>query len=108
MTSASSAHIIDTQLRPLLIGADPLAGELLWDQMYRFMIHGRKGEPMMAISEVDCGLWDIRGKWLGQPVHRLLGGPTRDEIPVYASALGHSIQPEDAARAREGVRGAGL
>ena len=95
---ASSAYIIDTQLRPLLIGADPLATELLWDQMYRFLIHGRKGDPMLAISEVDCGLWDIRGKWLGQPVHRLLGGPTREEIPVYASALGYSIQPEDAAR----------
>ena len=93
--SQHEAFIIDTQLRPALVGADPLAGELLWDQMYRLMIHGRKGETMMAISVVDCGLWDLRGKWMAQPVYRLLGGPTRDQIPAYASALGFSIQPED-------------
>ena len=96
--SAHEAFIIDTQLRPILVGADPLAGELLWDQMYRSMTHGRKGETMMAISVVDCGLWDVRGKWLGQPLYRLLGGPTRTEIPAYASALGFSIEPEDVAR----------
>ena len=92
------AFIIDTELRPILMGGDPIAVELLWDQMYRMMIHGRKGETMRAISAVDCGLWDIRGKWMGQPVYRLLGGPTRDEIPAYASALGYSIQPEDVTR----------
>lgn len=95
------AYIIHTQLRGLLTGADPIANQLLWDQMYRTAIHGRKGETMMAISAVDCALWDIRGKWSGLPVYRLLGGPTRDEIPAYASALGYSIEPEKLAeRAR--------
>jgi L-rhamnonate dehydratase len=102
--SQLDGFIIDTQLRPTLVGKDPLAIELLWDQMYRLAIHGRKGEVMMAISAVDCGLWDIKGKWLGQPVYRLLGGPTREEWPAYASALGYSIQPGDVARrAREMV-----
>lgn len=102
--SRIEAFIIDTQLRSILMGADPRAVELLWDQMYRAAIHGRKGEAMMAISVVDCGLWDLKGKWLGQPVYRLLGGPTRDQIPAYASALGYSIQPEDVKRrAREMV-----
>jgi L-alanine-DL-glutamate epimerase-like enolase superfamily enzyme len=96
--SRHEAFIIDTQLRPVLIGADALAGELLWDQMYRLMIHGRKGETMMAISVVDCGLWDLRGKWLAQPVYRLLGGPTRGKIPAYASALGYSIEPDAVTR----------
>ncbi len=62
--SRHEAFIIDTQLRPILEGADALAGELLWDQMYRSMIHGRKGETMMAISAVDCGLWDLKGQGL--------------------------------------------
>ena len=60
--SKIEAFIIDTQLRELLIGNDPLAIELIWDQMYRSSIHGRKGETMMAISVVDCGLWDLKGK----------------------------------------------
>ena len=71
----SVAYIIDTELRWLLEGADPIASERLWDLMYRHAIHGRKGAAMMAISVVDCALWDLRGKAAGLPVHRLLGRP---------------------------------
>jgi L-alanine-DL-glutamate epimerase-like enolase superfamily enzyme len=99
------AFIIDQNLRQHLVGADPLAHELIWDTLYRASVHGRKGVTMMAISAVDCALWDLKGRYLNQPVHRLLGGPTRTEIPAYASALGYSIEPERAAdRAREFVR----
>ncbi len=80
-----------TQLRPILLGKDPLASEYLWDVMHRFLVHGRQGEAMFAISVVDCALWDLKGKWLGQPVWRLLGGPTRTEIPAYASMLGYAV-----------------
>jgi L-alanine-DL-glutamate epimerase-like enolase superfamily enzyme len=90
----SQAYVIGTQLTPLLVGHDPLAIERLWDRMYRAQIHGRKGVEMMAISVVDCALWDLKGKWYNAPVYELLGGPTRTEIPAYASALGYSIEPE--------------
>jgi L-alanine-DL-glutamate epimerase-like enolase superfamily enzyme len=43
---------------------------------------------------VDCALWDLKGKWYNAPVYELLGGPTRTEIPAYASALGYSLDPE--------------
>jgi L-rhamnonate dehydratase len=96
------AYIIATQMRGLLVGADPLAIELLWDKIYRHQIHGRKGPSMMALSVVDCALWDLKGKFLNQPVYRLLGGPTRESIPAYASALGYAVDPDRAAqRARE-------
>ncbi len=88
------AYFIDTQITPFILGEDPTATERLWDKMYRFLIHGRKGHPMFAISSIDCALWDLRGKWLGQPLFRLLGGPVRDSIPAYASALGYSIESE--------------
>ena len=90
----SVAYIIDTELRWLLQGADPLASERLWDLMYRHAIHGRKGVTMQAISAVDCALWDLRGKAAGLPVYRLLGGPVRETFPAYASALGFSLEPE--------------
>ena len=45
---------------------------------------------MMAISAIDCALWDLKGKVMGQPLYRLLGGPTRRELPVYVSAPGLS------------------
>ena len=87
------------RLRPLLLGHDPIAHEKLWDQMHRFMVHGRQGDAMLAISAVDCALWDIKGRWLGQPVYRLLGGPTRDSVPCYASMLGFAVR--DMGRVKE-------
>ena len=91
------AYIIATQMRGYLVGADPLAIELIWDKIYRAQIHGRKGPSVMALSVVDCALWDLKGKYLNQPVYRLLGGPTRETIPAYASALGFSVEPDRAA-----------
>jgi len=90
------ARIIEGTLKHILIGEDPRAVERIWDKMYRFSVHGRKGQTMMAISSVDLALWDIKGKLAGAPVYELLGGPTRDSIPAYASALGFSIEPERA------------
>lgn len=85
------ALIVATQLRPILLGQDPLATEYLWDVMHRLLVHGRQGEAMFAVSVVDLALWDLKGKWLGQPVWRLLGGPTRREIPCYVSMLGYDV-----------------
>ena len=80
--------LIDTYLKPILIGSDPWDVEYLWQQMYRrTMAFGRKGVAMTAISAVDIALWDILGKDARQPVYRLLGGRTKDRIPVYASRL---------------------
>jgi L-alanine-DL-glutamate epimerase-like enolase superfamily enzyme len=90
------AAVIGRQLRPLLIGQNPLAHERLWDEMYRLLVHGRKGLEMQSISAVDVALWDLKGRWAGAAVHRLLGGPTRTSLPVYASNLGYSIEPEQA------------
>jgi L-rhamnonate dehydratase len=100
--SPAIAQIIATQLASLLTGRDPRASEFLWDLMHRALVHGRQGEPMMAISAVDCALWDLKGRWLDQPVWRLLGGPTRMEIPAYASMLGYDV--EDLGRVRERAR----
>jgi L-alanine-DL-glutamate epimerase-like enolase superfamily enzyme len=92
--TGATVFYIDKQLKPLLIGQDPMAIELLWDQMYRNAIHGRKGDNMTAISSIDIALWDLKGKFLNQPVYKLLGGPVQDKIPAYAGALGYSIEPE--------------
>jgi len=87
-------YIVENDLKRYVIGEDPFCIEKLWDIMYRSQVHGRKGETMMAISAVDIALWDLKGKALNQPVVRLLGGPTREDIPAYASTLGHSLEPK--------------
>ncbi len=81
-------QLLDAYLKPLLIGADPWDVELLWQQMYRrTLAFGRKGVAMAAISAVDIAIWDLLGKDAKQPVFKLLGGRTKDRIPVYASRL---------------------
>src|SRR5260370_6284843 len=89
-----AAIIVDEQLKPFLMGKDPLAGEAIWDQMYRSNRHSRRGTFMMAISAVDNTLWDLRGRYFNTPVYRLLGGPTRSKVEAYASCLGFSLEPE--------------
>ncbi len=85
------AFIIAKQLKSILIGKDAFATELIWDQMYRKLVHGRQGNPIWAISFVDCALWDLKGKALNQPVYKLLGGATVNKIPAYASMLGYNV-----------------
>ena len=79
---------IDTYLKPLLIGTDPMDSEYIWQSMYRRTLpFGRKGIGMVAISAVDLAVWDAKGKILQQPVFKLLGGRTKPKIEVYASRL---------------------
>jgi len=89
-----AALILAAEIKPFLIGKDALAGEALWDQMYRSNRHSRDGIFMMAISAADNALWDVRGRYYGVPVYRLLGGPTRESVEMYASCLGFSLEPE--------------
>lgn len=93
-----AAIVVHRQLRPLLIGLDPLASEKLWDVMFRRNRHSRRGHYIMGISATDNALWDLRGRFYNSPVYQLLGGPTRKRIQAYGSTLGFSVVPEHAAR----------
>ena len=67
------------------IGSDPMMIEAIGA---RLLALGGGGSPSglvtRAVSAIDVALWDIRGKALGQPVYRLLGG-FADRVPAYAS-----------------------
>jgi len=82
---ASTSALIADDLSPLLVGANPLNGERLWEKVYRLVTTG--GAParlgISALGAIDIALWDLKGKILGCSVHRLLGG-FRDKIPAYA------------------------
>lgn len=79
---------IDDWLAPLVIGEDPFDYAYIWEKMYR-RTHawGRKGIGMTAISAIDIAIWDLMGKLVGKPVFKLLGGRTKESIPVYYSKL---------------------
>jgi D-galactarolactone cycloisomerase len=85
-------------LGPTLIGADPMQTETLWQNLYSpLREHGRQGPLVDALSAIDIALWDIKGKHFEMPIHRLLGGPIRTEVPAYATGLFRFTEgnPED-------------
>lgn len=78
-------QVIDTALREVLIGEDPLNIEKLWNDMFwTIRAYGRKGLAFCAISALDIGLWDLKAKAVGLPLYKLLG-PYRQAVPVYGS-----------------------
>ncbi|MDB5246610.1 MAG: L-rhamnonate dehydratase [Segetibacter sp.] len=80
--------IIDTKLKSLLIGENPLNTEYLYEKMFRSTVaFGRKGTVLAAISALDIALWDIKGHVMQQPVFMLMGGRTKPFIPTYYSRL---------------------
>lgn len=72
------------ELADYLIGKDPLRIEHHWQHIYRSAFFRGGSVLMSALSGIDQALWDIAGKHYGAPVYKLLGGPTRDRIRVYA------------------------
>ena len=95
------SHTITTGLAHLLIGEDPMETERLWYRMYDANIYsGRRGVAIHAMSGIDMALWDIKGKALGMPVWKLLGGGFLDRIRCYSSSLFGATPAETGERAR--------
>lgn len=85
---ARGTHSMGLGLEELLIGADPLQPESLWQTLYSgSKMNGRRGALICALGAIDMALWDIKGKALGVPIHTLLGGAVKDHIIPYASLL---------------------
>jgi galactonate dehydratase len=61
--------------REFLIGQNPMQVEHLWQSMYVHTFYRAGPVIGSAIAGIDQALWDIRGKVLGMPVYKMLGGP---------------------------------
>ncbi|MDX6752223.1 mandelate racemase/muconate lactonizing enzyme family protein [Geminicoccaceae bacterium 1502E] len=82
-----TAAMVET-MAGLLAGEDALATERLWQKLHNaFRDQGQRGIVIAALSGIDIALWDIKGKALGQSVHRLMGGPIRERVRAYATGL---------------------
>lgn len=87
------ANLIGDGYAPLLIGRDPFDTSVIWDFLYNWTRdQGMKGLPISALSAIDIALWDIKGKALGLPVYKLLGGSYRNKAHAYATGL---YQPQN-------------
>jgi L-alanine-DL-glutamate epimerase-like enolase superfamily enzyme len=92
----ASLEIIASAFTPMLIGADPLEPRVIQDRLFHQHIKlGPEGAYAGALAAIDIALWDLRGKALGQPVWKLLGGAWRRELPFYASIGGNGQRSVD-------------
>jgi muconate cycloisomerase len=96
-SAESIAVTIERYLAPWLTGRDASRIESLRQEMARRI----QGNPF-ARAAVEMALWDLNGKALGVPVHRLLGGRVRDRVPLSWSLAVADLDAE-VAEAREKV-----
>ncbi|MAE67376.1 MAG: mandelate racemase [Phycisphaeraceae bacterium] len=83
-------HTMGLGLEEMIVGADPLDTDALWERMYiGSAMSGRRGSGICAMGAIDMALWDIRGKAAGKPCWQLIGDAAHDRITPYAS-----LQPE--------------
>ena len=73
----------------LVIGMDPFNTEEIWEHLHRHTFWGMGGGVVgtSAMAAIDTACWDIKGKALGVPVYKLLGGKTNKKLRAYASQL---------------------
>jgi len=88
------AHL-ERVIKPQLIGADPLQPGRIRERL----VSGTRALPYPTTSAfagvVDIALWDIVGKTAGLPIHALLGGAARMDIPLYWSVGGGFAKTPD-------------
>src|SRR5437764_2935986 len=92
----ASLGIIARDIAPGLIGKDPLDHAVLLDSaLHSFVKLGPEGALSGALAALDIALWDLKGKFLGQPIYKLLGGAWRTSLPFYASIGGNGVRTVD-------------
>jgi len=92
----ASLGIIKHNLAHALIGKDPLDHAVLQDSLlHTFVKLGPEGALTGALAALDIALWDLKGKLLGQPIYKLLGGAWRTSLSFYASIGGNGDRKVD-------------
>lgn len=87
----ASLGIIANDMAPFLIGKDILDHAVLLDTLlHRCIKLGPEGAATGALAALDIALWDLKGKLLGQPLYKLLGGAWRTRLTCYSSIGGNA------------------
>ena len=85
MRSAGCQAVVDSELDPVMLGADPMDVVGITEAMVRTCRNlGRPGLVSCAVSAADTALWDLKARLLGQPLTALFGRCLAS-LPVYGS-----------------------
>jgi L-alanine-DL-glutamate epimerase-like enolase superfamily enzyme len=78
----------------LLCGAELTTPAQLRARMWHSLLHAsRRGWAIMCLGAAEVALWDLYGKWLGQPVYTLLGGSERSSYQLIGDADQRTVLP---------------
>ena len=90
------AQLVNTTLKTLVLGMDATDVVGVWQRVYKMQLgsHGMGAAAAIALSGIDQALWDIRGKAVGWPLWRLLGG-NNGPVPAYGGGVSLGYQPPE-------------
>ncbi|RME50367.1 MAG: enolase [Caldilineae bacterium] len=92
--------VLERLVKPYVVGEDPFYRERIWQNLKERQRLNLATMSDRVLTAIDLALWDLAGRYLGQPVHKLLGA-SRDKVPAYASTMcgddmpGGLATPED-------------
>ncbi|MFW6189476.1 MAG: mandelate racemase/muconate lactonizing enzyme family protein [Planctomycetota bacterium] len=95
---AVTVKVLHEMVAPIVLGEDPLKIEAIVDRVIDRTMKFPGTFVCRALAGVDTALWDLKGRLFDRPVARLLGGPVRDPVPMYASSMRRDIEPEEEGR----------
>jgi L-alanine-DL-glutamate epimerase-like enolase superfamily enzyme len=85
ITRSGAGGFIEHQAADVLRGKNPVLTDEIWQELVvRFGRRGDAGPHAADLAAIDVALWDLKGKALGLPVWRLLGGAQR-RVEAYVS-----------------------
>lgn len=101
-------YVVEKLYKPVLLGQHPFERERLWQELLLRQRGSAEQLTDRALCAVELALWDLAGRKLGLPVHRLIGS-YRDKAPAYGSTMvgdhvpGGLSSPDDYARFAEAL-----
>jgi L-alanine-DL-glutamate epimerase-like enolase superfamily enzyme len=74
----AAALYVESLLAPILVGQSPFDVDRIMGRLWGITTH----DSTVFAAGVDLALHDLMGKALGVPLYRLLGGRTRERVPL--------------------------
>lgn len=102
----ATKEVVENTIAPIIVGQDPFDREKIWSKLAHMQRISPDGLIDRVIGVIDLALWDLAGRHLQMPVHKLLGG-YRNKVLAYGSTMcgdempGGLSTPEDYGRFAE-------
>src|SRR3712207_5663080 len=86
--AAVNRALIETQYAPRVVGRDPFDVEAVWEDLYnRIKDYWAQGFATAAFSGIATALWDVMGRAVRNPIHKMIGGAYRTSSQACATRL---------------------